>query len=154
MIKYLLISLFILFSNLFANEQIINFDTIKKDGKQTMIFFHMNHCSYCERMKNKTLEDKNIKKIIQKDFLFVDINISDQYTIIFNNKTYSIKEFTKEIEVEFFPTILFLDEENEIIYKARGYRTIEKFQHILNYMKTKEFEEMSFFEYLENLDKE
>ena len=152
--KYLLISLFILFSNLFANEQIINFDTIKKEGKQTMIFFHMNHCSYCERMKNQTLQDEDIKESIKKHFLLIDINISNQYRIIFNNKTYTTKKFTDELDVAFFPTILFLDTENEITYKARGYRTIEKFEHILNYMRTKSYEEMSFFEYLENLDKE
>ena len=67
--------------------------------------------------------------------------------------TYNIEhQFAHKLEVTFFPTILFLDNENEITYTARGFRSIEKFQHILNFMKTNSFEDMSFFEYLEKIN--
>ena len=155
--KVILSSIFIftfLYTHVVANDKIINIDTLNTSDKQIMIFFHMNNCSYCNRMDTKTLQERNIKVSIEKSFLLVDINIDNGDKITFNNTVYRHKVFANNLDVKFFPTVLFLDKENEITYKVRGYRTIEKFQHILNYMEAKEFEQMSFFEYLETLEKE
>ncbi|WP_412724113.1 thioredoxin family protein [Arcobacter sp. 15-2] len=104
-------------------------------------------------MKKITLKDVKIQKTVQTNFTFSSINIDESDTIIFNNKTYTNKDFAHKLEVNFYPTVLFLDSKNEIVYKARGFRSTEKFQHILNFMITNAFEEMSFFEYLENIKK-
>lgn len=136
-------------SNLFADNKIINFDLINNQEKQTIVFLHMNNCGYCNRMKQITLQDEKIKKTIKESFSFVSINIDESDSIHFNNKIYKNRDFAYSLEVSFFPTILFLDSENEVIYTARGFRSIEKLQHILNFMRTNAFEDMSFFEYLE-----
>ena len=143
-----------LFSNLWADEKTINLNTLKTNNKQIMVFFHMNNCGYCNRMDKQTFQDFTIKQTIEKEFLMIDINIDEEIKITLNNKTYSARDFASYYEVHFFPTVIFLDDENEISYKARGFRSVEKFQHILNFMKTKSFENMSFFEYLEEQDKE
>ncbi|MGB5868152.1 MAG: thioredoxin fold domain-containing protein [Arcobacteraceae bacterium] len=153
-ILFIFLSMAVLFSNALATEQNINFDKIAKNDKQIMVFFHMNNCGYCNRMDKQTLQDKYIKENIKKYFIFIDINIDDQKTILFKNKQYDSKDFANSLDVNFFPTVVFLNDEDEISYKARGFRSVEKFQQILNYMKTKSFENMSFFEYSEQKDKE
>lgn len=148
--KLLLFLTIFFISNLYAENKNINFDLIDDKNKQRIIFFHMDNCGYCNRMKNITLKDVKIQKTIQTNFTFISINIHESDTIIFNNKTYTNRDFAHSLEVNFYPTVLFIDSENEIVYKARGFRSTEKFQHILNFIRTDAFEEMSFFEYLEN----
>jgi len=153
MYKLLLLLTLFFISNLYAENKNINFDLIDDKSKQRIVFFHMNNCGYCNRMKKITLKDVKIQKTIQTNFTFISINIDELDTIIFNNKTYTNRDFAHNLEVSFYPTVLFLDSENEIVYKARGFRSTEKFQYILNFMITKSFEEMSFFEYLEKTKK-
>jgi len=135
---------------LMANNITINLDVMKKSPKLTMLFFHMNHCGYCERMEKKTIQNSDIQKLIKQNFTLIDLNVDEQNSVIFNNKTYTNKKFSVIQDVDFFPTVLFLDENNEIIYKAQGHRTVEKFKLILQFIQDKEFEEMSFFEYYES----
>jgi len=149
--KLLLIFLFLSNSLLFADHSIINIDEltnkIQKNDKHIIVFFHMNYCPYCTRMEKRTLADQTIKKMIGKDFIFTHINIDQQSKIIFENKTYSTKEYADYLDIDFFPTTLFYDKEKEIVYTARGYRKIKKFKRILDFIKTKSYENIDFFDY-------
>ena len=142
-------SLFIV--NLSANTEVLDINKIIKQAsyekKQTLIFFHMTHCGYCKRMEQKIFKDDTIKKMIKKDFLFIDINIDDSSKVVFNTKIYSKKAFANSVDVDFYPTVLFFDEDSEITYTARGYRKVKKFQKILEYITSKSFEKIDFFEY-------
>lgn len=152
LILYLFLSSFFTV-HLTANQSMINMNTLlsqsSKDNKYIMVFFHINNCIYCKRMESKTLQNEVIKNTIKKDFIFLDVNTDETDKIIIKNKRYSTKEFANKHDVHFFPTVLFIDSENEVIYKARGYRDILTFKKILTYISSNMFEEMSFFEYSE-----
>ena len=120
---------------------------IQKNDKHIMVFFHMNHCPYCIRMKKGTLKNHTIQKMIEKDFIFTHVNIDEKSEIVFENKTYSAKEFADYLDIDFFPTILFYDKEKEIIYTARGHRKVKKFKKILKFITTKSYENIDFFDY-------
>ena len=64
-----------------------------------------------------------------------------------NNKSYTTQEFSDYLDIDFFPTILFYDKEKDIVYTARGHRKIKKFKKILNFIKTKSYENIDFFDY-------
>jgi len=98
-------------------------------------------------MDNRTLKNSVIQKIVKKSFTFIDINIDEKETILFNKKLYTYKEFAEFYDIDFYPTIIFLDDEFEITYTSRGYRKIKKFQKILEYIETKSFEKIDFFDY-------
>ncbi len=98
-------------------------------------------------MENKTFQDKIVKQLINDNFNFIDINIDHNEKVLFNDILYSKKEFADSFDIDFFPTVLFLDENAEITYTARGYRRITEFKKILNYIHTKSFEEIDFFDY-------
>jgi len=151
----LLALLFIICSlNLKANQEVININKIIQNAsitkKQVMVFLHMDYCPYCQRMKYKTFKDTNIKKFIDKHFKFVDINIDKDGKVIFNGITYSKKDFSYSFDVDFFPTVLFFDKSYEITYTVRGYREIEKFNKILEYIQTKSYDKLDFFDYYKN----
>jgi len=150
---YLLFIFFILnCSGIEAQNKILNIDAIiQKEAiskKNILIFFHMTHCGYCKRMEEKTFKDNDIQQSIKNNFVFVDINIDDtKEKLLFNNSSYSKKEFANELDVDFFPTVLFLDRESEVIYTSRGYRKVQKFKKILEYIETKSFEKIDFFDF-------
>ena len=98
-------------------------------------------------MENKTFQDKKVKKLIGDSFIFVDINIDDNEKVLFNGISYSKKDFAHSLDVDFYPTVVFLDKNAEITYTARGYRKIMKFKKILKYIQTQSFEKVDFFDY-------
>ena len=137
--------------NINASSAVLDINHIindaSKNKKQVMIFFHMTHCGYCERMKNRTLTNPQVKSYIDKHFVFIDINIDDKEKVLFKNISYSKKDFADDLDIDLFPTVVFFDEDAEITYTARGYRKIKKFQKVLEFIHTKSFETIDFFDY-------
>lgn len=156
---YLIFIIISLYTNSCAIENKVNTIDINtqiqnsiSQKKHLMLFFHINFCPYCKKMENTTLKDDFVQEELNKHFLTLDINTDKQNDkIVFNNITYTNKEYANKLDVHFFPTVLFLDNEGEIIYKVRGHRDIQTFINILEYMKQNLYEEMSFFEYSESL---
>lgn len=150
-LKYLFIVFFIYSLSLQANATPINIDTLidktKKTNQHLLVFFHMTHCGYCKRMERLTLRNFDIEEKLQKKFIYLDINIDDSEKVIFNNKYYTKKEFANNVDVDFYPTVLFFDESADIVYTSRGYRDITKFKKILQFIETKAYERIDFFDF-------
>ena len=148
---FCIVSIFCLFSQLEAKDYPLNInnliDTATNQNKQILIFFHMDHCGYCKRMEKRVFKNTEIQNNLKKNFLFVDINIDDKGTVYFNKKTYSKRDFAHSVDVDFFPTVLFLDENYDITYTVRGYRDREKFKKILQFIQSKSYETIDFFDY-------
>jgi len=138
-------------SKLGASDKILNINNIienaSKNNKQVMVFFHMTHCGYCKRMKNRTLTNSKVKSYMDKHFILIDINIDDNKIVLYNTEKYTKKDFANYLDVDFYPTVLFFDENLEITYTSKGYRKISKFQQILEFIHTKAFEKVDFFDY-------
>ncbi len=147
MIKFLISSLLI--TSLYA--QIINLDTSLQVANQTnktvLIFLHKNGCGYCNAMEEFTLDDDEIKKFISLHFIYVSINISQNIDIIFHKTRQSGLEFAKEIGYNFYPTILFLDRDGELLDATVGYKENTEFLQFLHYIRSSENDTLSFEEY-------
>lgn len=124
----------------------------KVESKHTLLFFHMNHCPYCKKMEKFTLNNKDIKKEIEKSFLFVDININDDDNVKYKNFFDSKLQFSKYLAISFYPTVIFINEENTIVYILKGYRIKNKFNTVLNFIKSKSYLDMSLEDYKNNLE--
>ena len=150
-LSYSIILVFFFSLNLSASSMPLNINNIVKTSttknKQVMVFFHMTHCGYCKRMGKKTLQENKVKEFIDENFELIDINIDDNEKISLHNVLYTKKDFASKLDVDFFPTVIFFDENLEITYTAKGYRKSKKFQKILEYIQTKSFERIDFYEY-------
>lgn len=145
----LIISVFA--TSLSANTQQVNINTIidnaSAQNKQVAVYFHMNNCGYCSRMDNRTLENQDVRRKLEKSFVLVDVKIDDNQTIVFNKTSYSKKDFATSVDVDFFPTVLFFDKDYYVTYTVRGYRDSKKFKEILEFIETRSYESMAFFDY-------
>lgn len=137
-------------------SSIIDIDKItqkaKLENKHIVVFFHMEYCPYCIKFNDKTLNDKKIKGKLQKDYIFVDINIDKEDTIIFKDFKGTQNQFSKSLNVSFFPTVLFVDSSKNIIYKLKGYKEAKTFNQVLDYITSKSYLKSDFNSYLFDLD--
>ena len=60
----------------------------KKYNKNVLIFFHKEHCPYCEKMEKETLSDNTVVNLINNNFFPVKINSRTKDTIIYNGVAY------------------------------------------------------------------
>ncbi len=138
----------------FASSEYIDININKltkqatKENKTVLLFFHMKYCPYCEKMIDESFSNKDIQAQLKKDFTVVDVNINDSETIMFNDFKGSKSKFSKKMDINFYPTILFLNSDNEITYTLRGYRDKYIFSKALDYIVTKSYEDMSFPDYI------
>jgi len=145
---------FILFflSSLYSKEITIDLNEISqnaaKEFKHTLLFFNMNHCPYCKKMEKFIFKDLNVKSEIENNFFFIDANIDDDDIVIYKKFKDTKKEFAHRLKVNFYPTVFFLDENNQIVYKAKGYTSKEKFINILRYIKSKSYTDKDLDTYL------
>jgi len=125
-------------------------DNIVSDANQTdkhiLLFFHKDGCDFCERMIFN-LDDSNLSKLIQKDFIFVDINKDDDETISFKGDEGTTKEFLDALDIDLYPTIAFFDGNGTFIYDVVGYRNKNKFGKILEYIQKKLYQKVTFEEF-------
>ncbi len=155
MLKYIKIFIILIGLNCISYAQDYKIDDIsiqtKKDNKHVMIFFHMTHCPYCEKMLRKTFKARNISKQVKKYFTFVDINKDDDGKVFYKDFQGTKSEFAKELKVNLYPTIIFLDN-NKIVHRFKGYRNKNKFVEILKYITTKSYNSMDFETFLVELE--
>jgi len=151
--KIKLLLLILLSINLYSSD--INFDDIinqsKKQNKQIMVFFHMEHCAWCHKLINESLKDKSIMDNINKNFIFVDIDVETSGNIIFENKTIEKTDFARKYKVWFYPTTLMFND-MRLVQRIRGYRNKPKFINIINYVASKSYETMTLKEYIVDLE--
>lgn len=145
---------FIIGFTLTLNAQDINLDKLSKEAvnKHVLVFFHMTHCPYCEKMLEKPFNDPELKKVLNRNFIIADININTGGKIKYKDFEGSKYNFSEAQNIHFYPTVLFINDENKIVYSVKGYRNKEKFSTILNYIKSNSYVEMSYDGYLDDLE--
>jgi len=99
-----------------------------------------------------TLGDPEIKKEINKKFVFIDIYTKESGTVTFKEFKGSRKAFAKHLGYDFYPTSIFIDAKSEIVNATPGAREQDFFINVLDYVSTKQYIEMEFETYLDMLD--
>lgn len=142
------IFLILLFFNITLLARDINIDAIVKKSMQShkyvFIFLHRTGCGYCENMLMFTLDDDKVKNLMKKKFTYVNINISENDSVTYKHFKGSGHEFAKHVGYNFYPSSLFLDNKDEIIYAIPGYIEEDKFFNILNYIDSGAYKTMEY----------
>lgn len=94
--------------------------------------------------------------MIEKYFVFVDINISDNDSVTYQSFKGNGHDFAKHVGYNFYPSSLFIDEKNEIVFAAPGRQDENDFYIMLNYVKSKSYKTMDLqsFENAKDFEKE
>ena len=140
--------LFIIVSNSSLFARTIDIDTIVKNsvknGQYLFIFLHRTDCGYCESMLMFTLDDDPIKDLINKKFVYLHINISEEDLVTYKEFSGNGRAFAKHVGYNLYPSSLFLNSANEMIYAIPGYQDKEQFLGVLKYVDSGLYKTMDY----------
>ncbi len=135
-------------------------DTATKTDKHLFVWLHKTDCGYCESMKEFTLQNDTIKAFIDKNFIYVHINVYEKDSVIYKSFQGNGREFAKKIGYDFYPTSLFFNEKKDLILPEVGYIDNEiksneqRFFTILNYISSKSYKKMDYEDYVFDIQEE
>lgn len=119
-------------------------------NKHVILFFQLNGCPYCDRMLTESFESEPLTSYIREHFDTIAINVRGDREIVFNDNTsVTEKELSEMLKVRATPAILFLDSNNQTVVRVNGYRSPQRFKHVLHYVADKEYKTTSLAAYLE-----
>jgi thioredoxin-related protein len=125
----------------------------KESGKHVILFMSLKFCPYCTKMLKENFENgAKLQPYIKDNFDVIAIDIKGSKEIAINSDTTMTEiEYAKHLKVQYTPTILFLDQDNNIVVRINGYRSPENFKYILDYVKNKEYKNMTLTQYVEKV---
>jgi len=94
----------------------------KKQGKQGIfLFFEMEDCPFCERMKTTVLNQADVQDAFRAKFLLYSIDVNgDTEMTDFQGKDTSEKAFAFAHRVRATPTLLFFDLDGKLVARHTG----------------------------------
>ncbi len=131
--KYIFLILFII-SGLFSSSKFteemkyetnyeIALNKAKNENKNLMMLVTSESCPWCRKLERQTLRKEDINDIIQKSYIPLNV---DQ----------DLKNYPKNFEVKYVPTVYFIDSKSgKIIQKSVGYKNKKEFSNILGKIK-------------------
>ena len=118
----------------------------KTEKKKIFIDVFTDWCGWCKRMDESTFVDPAVADYLNNNYYPVKFNAEQQQDIVFNNKTYHFRKNGArgyhELAAEWlnnrlsFPTVVFLDETQNVIQSIPTYLEAPKLETILNYFGT------------------
>jgi len=113
----------------------------KTENKKIVVDIHTEWCTYCIKMEKNTFQEEHISKYLNENFLPVKFDAEQKTDINFQGETYQyVKSFKRgyhELAAHLtngklsFPTVVFLDENLNIIQAIAGYQDVKTFEMIM-----------------------
>ena len=120
-----------------------------EDNKHLVVFFWQEFCAYCKNTIEKNLTQQSIRQIFDAHFDVVALNIwGDREVYGLDGEETTEKEIARSLNVQFTPTIIFLNIEGQSVLRLNGHVSPPEMQVALNYVQSKTYESQTIFEYL------
>jgi thioredoxin-related protein len=115
----------------------------KVSKRKILVDVYTDWCGWCKRMDASTFSQPHLARYINDNFYAVKLNGESKDDIIFNGQTFKfVKQGIRgyhELAAEItrgrlsYPTIVFIDENLEVIQPIPGYKEPNEFEMILTY---------------------
>lgn len=118
-------------------EQLDSLQQIEK--RPVLVFIHTSWCRYCQAMEHTTFQDEEVNELLNKDFYFVTLDAEEKRDITLKGHTFSyqptgsgsgqheLAQILGQVNGKLaFPTLCFLNSNNEIIYQSNGFLTAKQ----------------------------
>jgi thioredoxin 1 len=92
----------------------------KKEEKPIFIYFHINWCPPCSKLKNRTFSDESVIAFQNKNFINFSINGESKEGLI----------IAKKHSVQSYPTLVYLDANAKPMLYTAGYMPAQEFIYI------------------------
>lgn len=116
----------------------------KTEKRKIFIDVYTDWCGWCKVMDDKTFSEKNVAKILNEEFYPVKFNAEQREDIVLGNQTYKFVASGKSGYHQLaaallnnqlsYPTVVFLDDNFNMIQPLPGYRKPEEFHPIIQFI--------------------
>jgi len=95
---------------------------LKKQNKAGLVlFFSTQHCRFCQRMKTTVFNQPAVQQYFQQRFQLIEIDIESKQRLTDEQRQQiSYIEFAKKHRIRLTPTLLFIDQQGEVVYRHVG----------------------------------
>lgn len=109
-----------------------------RDGKRVMIYIGQDGCPYCSKLMTANFSQRDTVAKTRAGFVPIALNLwGDRETTWIDGRTASEKELARRLDVQFTPTMLFLDEAGKVVVRLDGYWPPQRFDAVLDYVAGK-----------------
>ena len=125
-------------------------DTVKKEGKKGIfLFFEMDDCPWCARMKASILNQSAVQDFYRQHFLVYPVDVKGDVAMTdFTGKATTEKAFALENRVRATPTMLFVDSSGKILTRFTGpTRSVDEMLLLGRYVVEDGYKQMPFTKY-------
>ena len=121
------------------------------EQKKIVVDIYTKWCGWCKKMDKATFRNEFIVDFVNDNFYAVKFDAEYKDPIVFNGKEYNyVKKGRRgfhELAIELtkgklsFPTVVFMDENRQVIQPIPGFQDAEKFELIMTYFAGEHFKE-------------
>lgn len=124
-----------------------------RDGKRVLLYFYQDGCPYCKKLLDTNFALADTVRRTREHFAVIAINMwGDREVTDLQGRATTEKAFAKDLRVMFTPTLLFLDEQGNIVLRLNGYYPPHRFNAALDYASRYNGSEPTFRDYLVQVD--
>lgn len=118
-------------------------------NKRLMLFFMQDGCPYCNALVERNLSQQDIAQKARANFDIIALNMwGDRELTYVDGTKYTEKTFAEAMKIQFTPTLIFFNEQGEIILRLNGYRSPQRFSVDLDYIAGKKETQISYRDYV------
>jgi thioredoxin-related protein len=118
------------------------------NGRRVMLYFHQDGCPYCARLIEENFTDPELKAFIIENFDGITLNMwGDRPVVSVAGRDFTEKSFAAALQVQYTPTLIFLDENGKVVLRLNGYYPPQDFRAALDYVAQKLEHKLSFTQY-------
>ena len=149
-----------------ANTSLVRWYTVEEateamnqEDRKIILELYTDWCGWCKRMEGITLQQPHIAQYLNENFYPIRFNAESKQAINFKNKSYEfvappgttgyhefVAQFMEDGRLS-FPTIVFLDEDLNVIQSMVGFKTPYEFEQIITYFATDHYKKMPWQKY-------
>lgn len=89
--------------------------TAKDDNKRVIVDIYTDWCGWCKKMDADAYNNKDIKELIEDNFVFVKLNAEGSNKVKFNGKEMTETDLALLFQATGYPTTVFLEPNGKII---------------------------------------
>lgn len=161
--KIIVLVIFTIFTSVNVISQEINWISLeeasalqKKNPKKIMMDMYTVWCGPCKLLDRNTFQNKDVANYVNKYYYAVKFNAEGNEEVEFKGKTYTNPNYNPErakkrngshelaryFRIQAYPTIVFLDENLDLLTPLRGYKTPQDLELYLKLFKNNDHKDM------------
>ncbi len=123
-------------------------DEAAANNKRVVVYVYQQGCPYCNRLVEYNFGQKDIVEKTQQNFEVIALNMwGDREVTTLDGATMIEKDFAKSIGANYTPTLLFFDEQGQVVLRVNGYYPPHNFRIALDYVAGKKEQGQTYRDY-------